>query len=108
LLRYEVIVDEVADADAAEADRDWCSDAEIALLGNYEGNGWDMYGSHTFDNLPYVAVEVEVDDSDLEGKDLDSTAVAVLFDEQLQEDEAASPSWVVDPPAKTEQDELSS
>jgi hypothetical protein len=102
ILRHEVIAEapegvEWTDTQAEEL-HDWCGDLELNLQvecrANQSDNPW--YGSSTFDDWPYVETTVEVDDDDLEG--LDEDAVDRRFEDALQEDESANPTWVVLPP----------
>lgn len=95
LIRHEVITSspegvEWTDEQAEEV-TEWCGDLEHEL--SRDADDWNLYGSSTFDDMPYVETTVEVDDDDLDG--LDEDAVNKKFEETLAEDESCNPTWVV-------------
>jgi len=103
LIRHEVIASEPEGVewsdDQVEELLEWCDSLAQSLQAecweNHATNPW--YGSSTFDTWPYVETTVEVDDDDLEG--LDEDAIDKKFEDALDGDEGANPTWVVLPPA---------
>jgi hypothetical protein len=86
IIRYEVEVDLVNDEDDLDLN-EWQGNLEVDLMA--EVNNAEMwFGSSTFDDWPHAVVEVEVDDTDLEGVDPTSWEYDKKFLDRLYEDEA--------------------
>jgi len=99
ILRYEVEVDLVNDEDDPDLN-EWAGNLEIELMAEVD-NREMWFGSSTFDDWPHAVVEVEVDDTDLEGLDPESWEYDKKFLDRLNEDEAGYPTLVPRPTTTT-------
>ena len=101
VMRYEVDLDldpEMSNTDQ-DAAREWAGDLELALQA--EDSEHQLWFSRTyFNDRPHAVVEVEVDDDELEGTDLESSRASLLFLDQLAEGEIGNPTCVPRPARK--------